>query len=247
MVRFNTFPLACQSSPRSCWNFNASLITSHFDLCAPNFKIKMIDESVYLVFTRMPGKSYLRRLRSLLLYLYYVFRELVYSLVCWFLKMNNYSVEHRPPSWGSVVSPSPECGWEGHGWVRIPSDSCGIFQPWSAPTPEFDKALWDQLVRLGPHSRTSATLWTHCIVGASLKMCCSCDRRCGNSRFWLTPWFILLWQQTCLVYAGQLKNNNNNNNNNNNKKKKNGFVGIVSAKQRSELSVSYVLPPQSTH
>ena len=75
--------------------------------------------------------------------------------------MNNYSVEHRPPL-GSVVSPSPECGSECHGWVRIPSDSCGIFQPCSAPTPELDKALWAQLVRLGPHSRASATLWTHC-------------------------------------------------------------------------------------
>ena len=37
---------------------------------------------MHLVFTRMPGESYRRRLRSLLLYLCYVFRALVISLVC---------------------------------------------------------------------------------------------------------------------------------------------------------------------
>ena len=36
----------------------------------------------YLVFTRMPGESYRRRFRSLLLCLCYVFRALVNSLVC---------------------------------------------------------------------------------------------------------------------------------------------------------------------
>ena len=39
---------------------------------------------MYLVFTRVPGESYCRRLRSLLLYLCYVFRALLNSLVCWF-------------------------------------------------------------------------------------------------------------------------------------------------------------------
>ena len=39
-------------------------------------------EIMYLVFTRMPGESYRRRLRSLLLYLCYVFRALISSLVC---------------------------------------------------------------------------------------------------------------------------------------------------------------------
>ena len=41
-------------------------------------------EFMYLVFTRMPGESYRRRLRSLLLCLCYVFWALVNSLVCWF-------------------------------------------------------------------------------------------------------------------------------------------------------------------
>ena len=41
-------------------------------------------EFMYFVFTRMPGESYRRRLRSLLLYLCYVFRALINSLVCWF-------------------------------------------------------------------------------------------------------------------------------------------------------------------
>ena len=46
---------------------------------------------MYFVFTRMPGESYRRRLRSLLLYFYYVFRTLINSLVCWFC---SFSVEH---------------------------------------------------------------------------------------------------------------------------------------------------------
>ena len=41
-------------------------------------------EFMYFVFTRMPGESYRRPLRALLLYLCYVFRELFNSLLCWF-------------------------------------------------------------------------------------------------------------------------------------------------------------------
>ena len=37
-------------------------------------------EFMYFVFTRMPGESYRRRFRSLLLYLCYVFRALINSL-----------------------------------------------------------------------------------------------------------------------------------------------------------------------
>ena len=47
---------------------------------------------MYLVFTRMPGESYHRRLRSLLLCLCDVFRALINSLVCWFYA---YSVKCR--------------------------------------------------------------------------------------------------------------------------------------------------------
>ena len=39
-------------------------------------------EFMYLVFTRMPGESHRRRLRSLLLCLCDVFRALINSLVC---------------------------------------------------------------------------------------------------------------------------------------------------------------------
>ena len=38
---------------------------------------------MYLAFTRMPGETYRRRLRTLLLYLCYVFGALITSLVCW--------------------------------------------------------------------------------------------------------------------------------------------------------------------
>ena len=51
------------------------------------FETKFVDvplvEFMYLVFTRMPYESYRRRLWSLLLYLCYVFRALIYPLVCW--------------------------------------------------------------------------------------------------------------------------------------------------------------------
>ena len=40
-------------------------------------------EFTYLVFTGIPGESYRRQLRSLLLYLCYVLRALINSLVCW--------------------------------------------------------------------------------------------------------------------------------------------------------------------
>ena len=41
-------------------------------------------EFMYLVFTRMPGESYCRWFKSLLLYLCYMFWALISSLVCWF-------------------------------------------------------------------------------------------------------------------------------------------------------------------
>ena len=40
----------------------------------------MYTEFVYLVFTRMPGESYCRRLRSLAFCLCYIFRALIYPL-----------------------------------------------------------------------------------------------------------------------------------------------------------------------
>ena len=40
-------------------------------------------EFMYLVFTCMPGECYFRWLRSLLLYLCYIFWVLINSLVCW--------------------------------------------------------------------------------------------------------------------------------------------------------------------
>ena len=41
-------------------------------------------EFMYLVFTHKPGESYCRWLRSLLLYLCYIFCTMINSLVCWF-------------------------------------------------------------------------------------------------------------------------------------------------------------------
>ena len=58
-------------------------------------------EFTCLVFTRTPGESYCRRLRSLLLYLCYVYRALINSLVCKKQKQNK-KTEHiydTPPKW----------------------------------------------------------------------------------------------------------------------------------------------------
>ena len=48
---------------------------------AKTFEDVPLVEFMYLVFTRMPGESYRRRLGSLLLYLCCVFRALINSLV----------------------------------------------------------------------------------------------------------------------------------------------------------------------
>ena len=55
---------------------------------------------MYLVFTRMPGESYRRRLRLLLLYLCDVFRLLINSLVCLFFHVFLFSLgsEHQVTS-----------------------------------------------------------------------------------------------------------------------------------------------------
>ena len=56
------------------------------ELCKKKCKNEAVPlvEFLYLVFTRMPGVSYRRRLRSLLLYLCYVYRALINSPGCWF-------------------------------------------------------------------------------------------------------------------------------------------------------------------
>ena len=43
---------------------------------------------MYLAFTHLPGESYRRRLRSLLLYLCCTFEALINSLVCWFWRLD---------------------------------------------------------------------------------------------------------------------------------------------------------------
>ena len=64
---------------------------------------------MYLVFTRMAGESCRRRFGSLLLYLCYVFRALINSLVCWFctsaLGLVLFQICHKP-----------EVGW--HFWTQ---------------------------------------------------------------------------------------------------------------------------------
>ena len=61
------------------------IITIIYSFCHQNdvhpFEDVPLVEFMYLVFTRMPSESYRRQLRSLLLYLCYVFGALINSLV----------------------------------------------------------------------------------------------------------------------------------------------------------------------
>ena len=52
-------------------------------------------EFMYLVFTRMLSRSYRRRLKSMLLYLCYVFRALINSLLCSFDGVQTCSTKYR--------------------------------------------------------------------------------------------------------------------------------------------------------
>ena len=51
---------------------------------------------MYLVFTRMPGEIYRRRLRSLVLYLCYVFRSLINSLCTSALGLVLFQIKEKP-------------------------------------------------------------------------------------------------------------------------------------------------------
>ena len=77
-------------------------------------------EFMYLVFIRMPGESYCRRLRSLL-YLCYVFRALINSLVCWFFTLRQrFASRSHIPSSKAIPSRTIKClvsrAWN---WNRI--------------------------------------------------------------------------------------------------------------------------------
>ena len=83
------------------WNKNDDLQMSclSLDLMLASYNIKKgKNEDVplvgfmYLVFTCMPGESYCRQLKSLLLYLCYVFQALINSLVCWFYKIKGMKI-----------------------------------------------------------------------------------------------------------------------------------------------------------
>ena len=93
MHPFNHFRLLSQmiqvSAGNSILRYSASEALLLFDVEGLSvlfflFEEVPLVEFMYLAFTRMPGESYRRWLRSLLLYLCDVFRALIISLVCWF-------------------------------------------------------------------------------------------------------------------------------------------------------------------
>ena len=70
-----------QDPERSCRISNVGSIPPFAFPFSSKVVVVPLVEFVHLVFTRMPGESYRRRLR---LYLCCIFRELINSLVCWF-------------------------------------------------------------------------------------------------------------------------------------------------------------------
>ena len=64
-----------------CWADMLETVGSGLNRSAVTEDIPLV-EFMNIVFTRTPGESYHRRLGSLLLYLCYVFRALINSLVC---------------------------------------------------------------------------------------------------------------------------------------------------------------------
>ena len=93
MHPFNHFRLLSQmiqvSAGNSILRYSASEALLLFDVEGLSvlfflFEEVPLVEFMYLAFTRMPGESYRRWLRSLLLYFCYIFRTLINSLVCWF-------------------------------------------------------------------------------------------------------------------------------------------------------------------
>ena len=66
-------------------------------------------EFMYLVFTRIPGENYRRRLRSLLLRLCDVFRALIYSLACWFIAAVSIQILKTAPKYINFVCKTNEC------------------------------------------------------------------------------------------------------------------------------------------
>jgi len=81
--------LICQPTSEYIKKHNRTEPEVHPEVRPPEVHTEdvLLVEFMYLVFTRMPGESYRRRLRSLLLYLCYLFRVLIYSLVCCFQTM----------------------------------------------------------------------------------------------------------------------------------------------------------------
>ena len=80
-------PVKCDAEVKVPCFENPEIYVPSFEnpeLAAECFPLKDIPlvEFMYLVFTRIPGESYLKRLWSLVLYLCYVFRALINSLVC---------------------------------------------------------------------------------------------------------------------------------------------------------------------
>ena len=79
-----------QSSPPNSLTVRVLWESSHYYYLIEKERMHVpLVEFTYLVFTHMPGESYRRRLRSLLLHLCFVFRALINSLVCWFYLIEN--------------------------------------------------------------------------------------------------------------------------------------------------------------
>ena len=105
-------------------------------------------EFMYLVFTCMPGESYRRRLRSLLLYLCYVFRGIINSLACYFCL-----VSYPPFHLVSYNSTFPSTEFR-----QIPPFGCCSFTP---SLPDDTEVLVVDVVRSSGSERSQTLVDCH--------------------------------------------------------------------------------------
>ena len=108
-VNWNKHPvwnphLHCAWCYSSVWWWKASpkLWPAEQKLAQIQFEDVPLVEFMYLVFTCMPGESYCRWFRSLLLYLCYVVWVLINSLVCWLKTWDRTNAGHYIQIWKNL-------------------------------------------------------------------------------------------------------------------------------------------------
>ena len=110
-------------------------------------------EFMYLAFTCMPGESYRKQLRSLLLCLCDSFQALINSLVCW---LGEYlTIRFNSPTLPSIISLVVSVDMKHHVYL---APLCHTKQIWR--TSQTDKSLWSHFF----HYQAVFASWWWCLI-----------------------------------------------------------------------------------